>query len=223
MESRRYLSSGLAALAVALVTVGLSASPARAAGSVLTPSAQAVQVGETIGLSVTGFKPCHAPASPAVLWDKNPLSYKPVPSFTANNFKIDFFVPPTSVGTHVIAVGCPAKNGYELQQLVRVEVVAPAPEPALAPSPRSVQAGGTVTMTGSGFVLCQENESGSTTVELSSNGTHLATASVSEGAFQQAVTIPSGTPAGPYPVTAQCSVEPGNDLISTNVYVVTLA
>ena len=76
MESLRYLSSGLAALSAALVAVALSASPALAAGSVLTPSAQTVQVGETIGLSVTGFKPCPAPESPAVLWDQNPLSYK---------------------------------------------------------------------------------------------------------------------------------------------------
>jgi hypothetical protein len=58
MKSRRHLSSGLAALAAALVTVALSAWPALAAGSALTLSPETVQVGETIGLSFTGFKPC---------------------------------------------------------------------------------------------------------------------------------------------------------------------
>jgi hypothetical protein len=77
-------------------------------------------------------------------------------------------------------------------------------------------------MTGSGFVLCTD-PAGSTTVELSAKGTPLATASGSNGAFQQAITVPSGTPAGPYPVTAQCSAQPGSDLTSTSVYVVTLA
>jgi hypothetical protein len=221
MESLRYLSSGLAALSAALVAVALSASPALAAGSVLTPSAQTVQVGETIGLSVTGFKPCPALESPAVLWDQNPLSYKLVAgSLTANDFTVDFVVPSSPVGSHLIAAGCPTVNGYALQQRVPVKVVAAAL--ALAPSPRSVQAGGTVTMTGSGFVLCTD-PAGSTTVELSANGTPLATASGSNGAFQQAITVPSGTPAGPYPVTAQCSAQPGSDLTSTSVYVVTLA
>jgi hypothetical protein len=221
MESLRYLSSGLAVLSAALVAVALSASPALAAGSVLTPSAQTVQVGETIGLSVTGFKPCPALESPAVLWDQNPLSYKLVAgSLTANDFTVDFVVPSSPVGSHLMAAGCPTVNGYALQQRVPVKVVAAAL--ALAPSPRSVQAGGTITMTGSGFVLCTD-PAGSTTVELSANGTPLATASGSNGAFQQAITVPSGTPAGPYPVTAQCSAQPGSDLTSTSVYVVTLA
>jgi hypothetical protein len=100
-----------------------------------------------------------------------------------------------------------------------VEVVAAAL--ALAPSPQSVQAGGTAIMTGRGFVLCTDS-AGSTTVELSANGTPLATASGSNGAFQQAITVPSSTPAGPYPVTAQCPAQPGSDLTSTSVYVVTL-
>ena len=221
MESLRYLSSGFAALSAALVAVALSASLALAAGSVLTPSARTVQVGETIGLSVTGFKPCPAPGSPAVLWDQNPLPYKLVAgSLTANDFTVEFVVPSSPVGSYLIAAGCPTRNGYELQQRVLVKVVAAAL--ALAPSPRSVQAGGTVTMTGSGFVLCTD-PAGSTTVELSANGTPLATASGSNGAFQQAITVPSGTPAGPYPVTAQCSAQPGSDLTSTSVYVVTLA
>jgi hypothetical protein len=221
MESFRYLSSGLAALSAALVAVALSASPALAAKSVLTPSAQTVQVGETIGLSVTGFKPCPALESPAVLWDQNPLSYKLVAgSLTANDFTVDFVVPSSPVGSHLIAAGCPTVNGYALQQRVPVKVVAAAL--ALAPSPRSVQAGGTVTMTGSGFVLCTD-PAGSTSVELSANGTSLAAASGSNGAFQQAITVPSSTPAGPYPVTAQCSAQPGSDLTSTSVYVATLA
>ena len=208
-------------MSAALVAVALSASPALAAGSVLTPSAQTVQVGETIGLSVTGFKPCPALESPAVLWDQNPLSYKLVAaSLTANDFTVDFVVPSSPVGSHLIAAGCPTVNGNALQQRVPVKVVAAAL--ALAPSPQSVQAGGTVTMTGSGFTQCTD-PAGSTTVELSANGTPLVTASGSNGAFKQAITIPSGTPAGPYPVTAQCPAQPGSDLTSTNEYVVTLA
>ena len=219
MESLRYLSNGLA-LSAALVAVALSASPALAAGSVLTPSAQTVQVGETIGLSVTGFKPCSAPESAAVLWEQNPLSYKlAAGSLTANDFTVDFVVPSSPLGSHQIAAGCLTANGYVLQQRVSVEVVAAAP--ALAPSSQSVQAGGTVTMTGSGFTQCTD-PAGSTTVELSANGTPLATASGSNGAFKQAITVPSGTPAGPYPVTAQCPTQPGSDLTSANVYVVTL-
>ncbi|HXZ74617.1 MAG TPA: fibronectin type III domain-containing protein, partial [Streptosporangiaceae bacterium] len=156
-----------------------------------------------------------------MLWDEHPLSYKLVPgSLTANDltidFQVDFVVPSSPVGPHLVTAGCRTENGYELQQRVPVNLV------ALAPSPRSVQAGGTVTMTGSGFVLCTD-EAGSTTVELSANGTPLATASGSNGAFQQAITIPSGTPAGPYPVTAQCSAQRGGDLTSTSVHVVTLA
>ena len=221
MESLRYLSSGLAALSAALVVAALSASPALAAGSVLTPSAQTVQVGETIGLSVTGFKPCPALESPALLWDQNPLSYKLVAgSLTANDFTVDFVVPSSPVGSHLIAAGCPTVNGYALQQRVPVKVVAAAL--ALAPSPQSVQAGGTVTMTGSGFTQCTD-PAGSTTVELSANGTPLATASGSNGAFKQAITVPSGSPAGPYPVTARCPAQPGSDLTSASVYVVTLA
>jgi large repetitive protein len=219
MESLRYLDSGLA-LSAALVAVALSASPALAAGSVLTPSAQTVQVGETIGLSVTAFKPCPATESLAVFWDQNQLSYTLVASLTPNDFTVDFVVPSSPVGSHVIAAGCATVNGYELQQRVTVQVAAAAL--ALAPSPQSVQPGGTVTITGSGFVVCT-NPAGATTVELSANETSLAMVSGSNGAFQQAITVPSGTPAGPYPVTAQCSAQPGSDLTSTSVYVVTLA
>jgi len=219
MESLRYPGSGLAVPA-ALVAVALSASPALAAGSVLTPSAQTVQVGETIGLSVTAFKPCPATESLAVFWDKNQLSYTLVASLTPNDFTVGFAVPSGPVGSHVIAAGCATVNGYELQQRVTVQVVAAAL--ALAPSPRSIQPGGMVTITGSGFVVCT-NPAGATTVELSADGTSLATVSGSNGAFQQAITVPSGTSAGPYPVTARCPAQPGSDLTSTSVYVVTLA
>ena len=219
MELLRYLGRGFA-LSAALVAVALSASPALAAGSVLTPSAQAVQVGETVGLAVTGFKPCPANASLAVFWDQNPLSYTPVASLTPNDFTVNFVVPSSPVGSHVIAAGCATVHGYEPQQRVSVQVVAATL--ALAPSPQSVQPGGTVTITGSGFLVCTD-PAGSTTVELSANGTSLAMVSGSNGAFQQAITVPSGTPAGPYPVTAQCSAQPGSDLTSTSVYVVTLA
>jgi large repetitive protein len=215
MELLRYLSSALAALSAAFVAVVLFASPALAAGSALTPSAQTVQAGETIGLSVTGFKPCPQ-ASPVVVWDQSSLSYNPVAgSLTANDFKVEFAVPPGSVGPHVIAVGCPKAA---LQQQVTVQVVAAA----LAAFPLSLQAGGRVILTGSGFLLCTD-PAGTTTVDLSADGTSLAMVSGSNGAFKQAITVPSGTPAGPYPVTAQCSAQPGSDLTSTSVYVVTLA
>lgn len=184
MESLRYLSSGLAALSAALVAVALSVSPALAAGSVLTPSAQTVQIGETISLSVTGFKPCPSLGSPAVLWDLNPLSYKLLAgSLTTTDFTVDFVVPATPVGSHLIAAGCPTVNGYALQQRVLVTAVAAAL--TLAPSPQSVQAGGTVNLTGSGFVLCTD-PAGSTTVELSANGKPLATASGSKWRFPAA-------------------------------------
>jgi hypothetical protein len=222
MESFRYLSSGLAALSAALAAVALSAPPVLAAGLVLTPSPQTVQAGETIDLSVTDFQPC-APQSPAVLWDKIPQSYTLVAgSLTASDFTVGFVVPSGpagSVGSHLIIAACPSGNGYAPQQRAVVQVV-PA-TPVLAASPQSVLAGGTVTMTGSGFTPCT-SPAGSTTVELSGNGTPLAQATVSNGAFQQAITVPSGTPVGPYSVTTQCPDLPGSDLASTNVDVVTL-
>jgi hypothetical protein len=216
MELLRYLSSALAALSAAFVAVVLFASPALAAGSALTPSAQTVQAGETIGLSVTGFKPCRPQASPVVVWDQSSLSYNPVAgSLTANDFKVEFAVPPGSVGPHVIAVGCPKAA---LQQQVTVQVVAAA----LAAFPLSLQAGGRVTLTGSGFLLCTD-PAGTTTVELSANGTPPTTVSGSNGAFQQTINIPSSAPGGPDTVTAQCSAQPGSDLTMASVNVVTLA
>jgi hypothetical protein len=227
MESLRHLSSGLAALSAALVIVALSAWPALAAWSVLTPSAQTVQVGETIDLSITGFKPCFSSAIPsqeilAVLWDKNPLSYSVVAgSLTANDFTVDIVVPSSPLGINQIDAGCSAGSTFVLQQQATVNVVAPV----LAPSPQIIQAGKTVTVTGSGFELCTA-PTGSTTVELSANGTPLATASGSNGDFQQLITVPPATAAGPYPVTAQCPRFspriPARDLATTSLDVVTL-
>jgi len=185
--SLRHLSSGLAAVSAALVTVTLSAWPALAAGSVLTPSAQTVQAGETIDLSITGFKPCSAPESLAVLWDKNPLSYNVVAgSLTSNNFTVDIVVPSSPLGVNQIDAGCSVGSKFALQQQATVNVVANVVAPELAPSPQIVQAGKTVTISGSGFELC-------TTVELSANGTPLATASGSNGDFQQVIMVPPAT------------------------------
>ncbi len=119
-----------------------------------------------------------------MLWGQNPLSYEVVAgSLMANDFTVNFVVPSSPVGSQLIAAGCPTADGNALQQRVLVNVVAAAL--ALAPSPPSVQAGGTVTMTGSGFTQCTD-PAGSTTVELSANGTPLGMASSSDGAFQQA-------------------------------------
>jgi hypothetical protein len=216
VELRRHLSSGLAALSAALVTVTLSAWPALAAGSALTPSAETVQVDETIGLSFTGFKPCTGQESLTVLWEKNPLSYSVAAgSLTSNNFTVDVVVPSSPVGLNQIDAGCSVGTKYALSQHASVYVV------ALAVSPQRGQAGEPVTITGSGFTQCTD-PAGSTTVELSVNRTPVAAASGSNGDFQQVITVPPATPAGLYPVTARCSAQPGNDLASTNVYVVTL-
>ena len=218
MESRRHLSIGLAALSAALVTVALSAWPALAAGSALTPSPETVQAGETIGLSFTGFKPCSAKESLTVRWDKEPLPVYDVVvgPVGSDSFTADAVVPSSPFGPNQIDAGCSAGTQYFLQEHGSVYVV------TLAPSVQMVQAGEAVTITGSGFTQCTD-PAGSTTVELSANGTPLATASGSNGDFQQVITVPPATPADPYPVTAQCSAQPGSDLASTSVYVVTLA
>jgi len=220
MESPRYLGNGLAALAAALVAVTLSAWPALAAGSTLTPSAQTVYPGETLDLSVTGFKPCPAPQSPAVLWDMNPLSYSVVAgSLTSTDFTVGILVPADPIGAVQVWAACPTEQGgYALEQAAGVRVV----PPTLTPSQQVVQAGQTVTMTGSGFALCTD-PAGGTSVELSANGTLLATASGSDGDFQQVITVPAATPAGPYPVTAGCPGLPASDIATADVSVVTLA
>jgi hypothetical protein len=216
MESLRHVSSGLAALSAALMTVTLSAWPALAAGSVLTPSVQTVQAGETIDLSVTGFTPCSGSEIMAVLWDGDPLSYNVVEgSLKSDNFTVGIVVPPSPPGVNQIDAGCSSGSQFTPQQQAAVNV----PPPVLTPSPQIVQAGTAVTITGSGFELC-------TTVQLSANGTLLATASGSNGDFRQVITVPLATAAGPYSVTAQCPrLSPGlpaRDLATTNMYVVTL-
>ena len=218
-ESRRHLGGGLAALSAALVTVALSGRPALAAESAFTPSRQTVQVGETIGLSFTGFKPCSAGngQSLTVRWDKNPLPVSDVVAGPAgsDSFTADVVVPSSPFGLNHIDAGCSVGLHYLLQEGGSVYVV------ALTPSVQMVQAGDQVTITGRGFTLCADS-AGSTTVELSAYGTRLATATGSNGDFQQVITVPSATPAGPYPVTARCSAQPGSDLASTSVSVVTL-
>lgn len=218
MESHRHLGNGLAVLAAALVTVVLSAGPVRAAGFTVTPSPQAAGAGETISLSVTGFKPCSGGTPPVVFWDNDTKDTWTGPA-ASNVFTVVITVPPGSVpGKHQVGVGCPGKGAPNVQQQTTVEVV---PPPVLASSPQMVQAGKTVTITGSGFAQCTD-PAGNTTVQLSANGTPLATASGSNGSFQQVITVPPGAPAGPYPVDAQCSAQPGGNLASTSVNVVTL-
>jgi hypothetical protein len=226
MESRRHLGSGLAAVSAALVTVAISAcsalaaEPALAAGLALTPSPETVQVGDTIGLSFTGFKPCSPDKEESLTarWDGKPLSLYdliagPVGS---DSFTADAVVPISPFGLNQIDAGCSTGTEYRPQEQGSVYVV------ALAASAQVVQAGESVTITGSGFTQCTDS-AGNTTVELSTNGTPLGTASGSNGDFLQVITVPPANPAGPYPVTAQCSAQAGSDLASTSVYVVTLA
>jgi hypothetical protein len=216
MEWRRYLSGGLAALSAALVTVALSAWAAAVAPPTLTPSPETVQVGETIGLSFASFT-CSAGRSLTVHWDNNPLTVNVVAgSAGSGSFTADAVVPPSPLGPNQVDAEC--FEGTKPVQQIRgsVNVV------ALTPSARMVQAGEQVTMTGSGFTQCT-GPARSTAVDLSANGTPLATASGANGDFQQSITVPPATVAGPYPVTAQCSAQPGSDLTSTSLYVVTLA
>jgi hypothetical protein len=217
MEWRRHLGSGLVAGPAALLMVALSWWPAGAASSELTPSPQTVQIGTTIGLSVTGFKPCTADQNLTVRWDQAPLALSDVVAGPAGSdrFTADAVVPSSPAGLNQIDAGCSVRTRYLLQESGSVYVV------TLTPSVPVVQAGGPVTMTGSGFVQCADT-TGSTTIELSANGAPLATASGTDGDFQQVITVPPGTVAGPYAVTAQCSAQPGNDLASASVDVVTL-
>jgi hypothetical protein len=218
MESRRYLSNGLAALSAALLAVVLSVRPAPAAETALTPSPETVQAGETIGLSFTGFKPCSAAESLTVRWDNEPLPVYDVVAgpVGSDSFTADAVAPSSPFGLNQIDAGCSAGTQYFQQEDGSVYLV------ALTPSVQMVQAGEPFTITGSGFTQCTD-PAGNTTVELSANGTPLATVSGSGGDFQQAITVPAATAAGPYPVSAQCSAQPGNVLATTSAYVVTLA
>ena len=224
VEWRRHLSTGLAALLAALVAVALTAWtawtawPALAAASGITPSPGTVQAGETISLSFTGFKPCSADESLTVRWDEEPLLVSDVAAGPAGSysFTAHAVVPSSPLGLIRIDAGCSAETQYLLEDRGSVYVV------MLTPSVQRVQAGEPVTIAGSGFTQCTDT-AGSTTVALSANGTPLATASGSNGDFQQVITVPAATAAGPYAVTAECSDQPGSDLASTSVDVVTLA
>lgn len=229
MELRGYLSGGLAALSAALVTVALSAWPALATApvrqpspspqttqiAVPSPSPETVQAGEKISLSFTGVKPCPA-ESLTVRWAGEPLAVDNVVAGPAgsDSFTADATVPTSQAGLYEVDAGCTVGVHYVAEVRGSVYVV------TLVPSALLVQAGKPVTISGSGFTQCTD-PAGSTTVDLSANGTLLATASGAN--FQQGITVPAATSAGPYLVTAQCSAQPGIILASTNVSVVTLA
>jgi hypothetical protein len=233
MELRGYLSGGLATLSAALVTVVLSAWPALATApdaepvgqsspssqttqiAVPSPSPETVQAGEKISLSFTGVKPCPA-ESLTVRWAGEPLAVDNVVAGPAgsDSFTADATVPTSKAGLYEVDAGCTVGVHYVAEVRGSVYVV------TLAPSAPLVQAGKPVTISGSGFTQCTD-PAGSTTVDLSADGTLLATASGAN--FQQGITVPAATSAGPYLVTAQCSAQPGIILASTNVSVVTLA
>lgn len=235
MESRRHLSRGLAALSATLVTVILSAWPALATAPAtgpvvqpsLTPSPETVQLGEQIRLSVTGFQNCVTDAGGTLTmsWDGEPLTYAlGSGSAESGSFMADAIVPPSPLGLNQVDVVCSVENTEKenteernaLQAQGSVYVV------TLTPSVQIVQAGEPVTITGSGFTQCTDS-AGNTTVDLSANGTPLATASGPNGGFHQLITVPPATLAGLYQVTAQCTAQPDINLTSTNVSVVTLA
>jgi len=233
MESRRHLSRGLAALSATLVTVILSAWPALATApatgpvvqpspsprttqvAVPSPSPETVQAGEKISLSFTGVKPC-PPGSLTVRWAGEPLAVDNVVAGPAgsDSFTADATVPTSQAGRYEVDAGCTVGVHYVPQVRGSVYVA------TLTPSAQLVQAGKPVTISGGGFTQCTD-PAGSTTVDLSANGILLATASGAN--FQQLITVPATTSAGPYLVTAQCSAQPGINLASTNVSVVTLA
>jgi hypothetical protein len=229
MELHGYLSRGLAGLSAALVAVVLSAWPALATApagqtspspqttqiAVPSPSPETVQAGEKISLSFTGVKPCPA-ESLTVRWAGKPLAVDNVVAGAAgsDSFTADATVPTSQAGLYEVDAGCTVGVHYVAEVRGSVYVV------TLVPSAPLVQAGKPVTISGSGFTQCTD-PAGSTTVDLSAAGTLLATAS--GASFQQGITVPVATSAGPYLVTAQCSAQPGIILASTNVSVVTLA
>lgn len=101
-------------------------------------------------------------------------------------------------------------------------IFVPPPAPTLTASPSAVQPGGSVTISGSGFGRCLEQES-HPAVDLFANNNLLASATGTNGAFQQQITVPGSTAAGPFLVTTQCSSDPDLDRYSVSVAVVTLA
>ena len=115
MERRRYLGGGLAALSAALVTVALSWRPALAAESVLTPSPQTVQIGDTISLSFTDFQKCSDGENLTVRWDKKPLLLSDVAVGPAS-FTADAVVPSSPFGRNEVDAGCSTTDSYFLRQ-----------------------------------------------------------------------------------------------------------
>ena len=149
-------------------------------------------------------------------WAGKPLAVDNVVAGAAgsDSFTADATVPTSQAGLYEVDAGCTVGVHYVAEVRGSVYVV------TLVPSAPLVQAGKPVTISGSGFTQCTD-PAGSTTVDLSAAGTLLATAS--GASFQQGITVPVATSAGPYLVTAQCSAQPGIILASTNVSVVTLA
>jgi hypothetical protein len=96
------------------------------------------------------------------------------------------------------------------------------PPDTLMTAPAGVQAGRSVTITGSGFGRCVEQNS-HPVVDLFTSNSQAPLATESTAAFQLPVTVPAGTAAGAFPVTAQCSSDPGQNIGSVSVAVVTLA
>ena len=149
-------------------------------------------------------------------WAGKPLAVDNVVAGAAgsDSFTADATVPTSQAGLYEVDAGCTVGVHYVAEVRGSVYVV------TLVPSAPLVQAGKPVTISGSGFTQCTD-PAGSTTVDLSAAGTLLATAT--GASFQQGITVPVATSAGPYLVTAQCSAQPGIILASTNVSVVTLA
>jgi hypothetical protein len=96
------------------------------------------------------------------------------------------------------------------------------PPDTLITSPAGVQAGRSVTIAGSGFGRCVEQNS-HPVVDLFTSSSQAPLATESTAAFQLPVTVPAGTAVGAFPVTAQCSSDPGQNIGSVSVAVVTLA
>lgn len=78
----------------------------------------------------------------------------------------------------------------------------------LTASPPVVQAGQSVTIAGTDLDECP-SQAGSL-IGLFANNSQLGSATLTDSAFQQSITIPAGTPGGPLSVTAQCPSDPPN-------------
>jgi hypothetical protein len=230
MERRTHLSTGLAVLLAALVAFAVSAWPAQAAGAAAIAGSGTVQItpdnaeaGEQIGLIAADLS---CAQTPAVYWGAEPLTASDVvalPVFNvsapaeANNFTFtaDADVPAGSTpGPYEVVVECSREVQAEVAAAVPT-AVGSVSVVTLTSSAPMVQAGGSVSISGSGFTQC-------TTVDLYGNGALLATPSQSNGVFQQPIPVPLATPAGLFAVTAGCPGQPSYDLVQANVYAVTL-